>query len=274
MSEGHLALPAGKSLASSERVSLSDAFNEIYMEWLTHYHRWQSSPEPVEALALQAAENSSVLARKLARKSAECIGAAGDWQVHAVQFAFVALVDEVLLYKPWPAQDLWQEMPLEQRLFGSRIAGERLPAQIDILLKEQDPLNRDMAVIYLMCLTLGFRGGLRSAGGAEQGKEWCRQLFAFGYRRDPEYSHLANILERDTLNEPARLTGRRLLPDSFRLLVIIGALIFFLILLGQLLWMDVQHKLEPGLRTPITGWMGTDESPKPASTGGAAGDGS
>jgi type VI secretion system protein ImpK len=130
-----------------------------------------------------------------------------------------------------------------------------------------------MAVIYLMCLTLGFRGGLRSAGGAEQGKEWCRQLFAFAYRRDPEYSHLANILERDTLNEPARLTGRRLLPDSFRLLVIIGALIFFLILLGQLLWMDVQHKLEPGLRTPITGWMGTDE-PKPASTAGTAGDGS
>ena len=99
-------------------------------------------------------------------------------------------------------------------------------------------------------------------------------MFAFAYRRDPDYSHLANMLERDILNEPARLTGRRLFPDSFRLLMIIGALVFFLILLGQLLWMDIEHKLEPGLRTSIAGWMWTDAPSKPGSTRDVIGEGS
>jgi type VI secretion system protein ImpK len=263
MSEAHLALPAVQNLAPSGSTSLSDVFSEIYVEWLTHYHRWQSSSESAEALVLQAAENSSLLARKLARQLAGRIGAAGDWQVHAAQFAFVALVDEVLLYQPWPAQGLWHETPLEQRLFGSRIAGERLPAQIDTLLKEHDPLNRDLAGLYLMCLTLGFRGRLRSAGGAEQSKEWCRQLFAFAYRRDPEYSHLANLLEHDSLSEPARLPDRRLLPDSFRLLIIVGSMVLFMIVLGQLLWNDIQHKLEPGLGAPMADRAWTDKPPQP-----------
>lgn len=262
MSEARM-VPAGQNLASSGSASLSEAFSEIYVEWLTHYHRWQSSPESAETLVLQAAENSSLMARKLARQLAGRIGAAGDWQVHAAQFAFVALVDEVLLYQPWPGQSLWQETPLEQRLFGTRIAGERLPAQIDTLLKEHDPLNRDLAALYLMCLTLGFRGRLRSTGGAEQSKEWCRQLFAFAYRRDPEYSQLANLLEHDTLSEPARLPDRRLLPDSSRLLIIMGTLVFFLIVLGQLLWNDIQHKLEPGLGAPMADRAWTDKPPQP-----------
>mgnify|MGYP001028201098 CR=1 FL=1 len=253
MSDGHMALSATTTdFALPGSALLSEVFNEIYIEWLAHYHQWQSSPESVEKLALQAAENSSLLARKLARQLTGRIGSARDSQVHAAQFAFVALVDEVLLHRPWPAQTLWQETPLEQRLFGTRIAGERLPAQIDTLLKEQDPLNRDLAGIYLMCLTLGFRGRLRSAGGAEQGKEWSRQLFAFAYRRDPEYRELASMLEQNTLAKPAHLPDRRMLPDSFRLLIIIGSLIFFLLVLSQVLWSDIQHKLEPGLETPMT----------------------
>ncbi|MDE2366074.1 MAG: DotU family type IV/VI secretion system protein [Betaproteobacteria bacterium] len=265
-------MPVIDDLGSQGNASLSEAFNEIYMEWLTKYHQWQSSLEPAETLALQAAEYSGLLARRLARQLAGRIGAAGDWQVHAVQFAFVALVDEVLLYQTWPAQSLWQETPLEQRLFGSRIAGERLPAQIDTLLKEQDPLNRDLAGIYLMCLTLGFRGRLRSAGGAEQCREWCRQLFAFAYRRDPQYGELANMLERDTLSEPARLPDRRLFPDSFRLLLIVGSLIFLLMVLGQLLWMDIRHKLEPGLEIPIAGWTWIGKVPAPGAPAGGTGD--
>ena len=51
--------------------------------------------------------------------------------------------------------------------------------------------------------------------------------------------------------QAARLPERRMLPDSFRLLIIIGSLIFFLLVLSQLLWSDIQHKLEPGLGTPM-----------------------
>lgn len=232
----------------SESFSLSDIFNDICMEWLALRQQWQSSANEPETLVLDAAEKSTHLARKLVRTVTGKIGENNIWQAEAAQFAFVALIDETLIYQSWPGQTHWQETPLERRLFGSCIAGEHLPTQIETLLKERNPLSRDLAEIYLMCLVLGFRGRLRDNDEEGHYEEWCRRLFAFTCRRDPEYKYVTEMLEQDSVIEPARLPERHLFPDGFRLLFVIGIVFLLLLGLSQWLWSDIRNRLEPGLQ--------------------------
>lgn len=111
------------------------------------------------------AEATILVVRRLWRAAFASVGASSSSQVKAMVYAFVALVDERLLFDEWPGRTAWQPRPLEARLYGSRTAGERLPRAIHKLLKERAPASRDLANVYLQCLILGFYGGLRSDRG-------------------------------------------------------------------------------------------------------------
>jgi type VI secretion system protein ImpK len=75
-----------------------------------------------------------------------------------VGYVMAAVTDEVLLHGPaWPGQETWSATLLEEALYGSRIAGERIfRAAHDILTGQ--PARQGLAVAILLALMLGFRG--------------------------------------------------------------------------------------------------------------------
>jgi type VI secretion system protein ImpK len=75
-----------------------------------------------------------------------------------VGYVMAALADEVLLHGPaWPGQETWSETLLEEALYGSRIAGERVfRAAHDQFAGRQ--ASQAVAVSILLALMLGFRG--------------------------------------------------------------------------------------------------------------------
>jgi type VI secretion system protein ImpK len=76
-------------------------------------------------------------------------------------YIFVALADEILINLPWQGSDYWRQNCMEIKFFQSQIAGEKIFQQIDYLLKNPDPLQKELSRIYLLCLSLGFLGKYR-----------------------------------------------------------------------------------------------------------------
>jgi type IV/VI secretion system ImpK/VasF family protein len=162
--------------------------------------------------------------RKLARDAMAWTGAAGEADIAAAQFAFAALLDELLVFSDWPGASAWEAQPLEARIFGTRSAGERVPDAIETLLAQRDPARRDLANVYLSCLELGFKGKLRGEAGAMRLDQLRHALFGFAMQRDPDPARIATPLDEAALPQRETRMLTQMFPDRarFALLVLGG----------------------------------------------------
>ena len=79
-------------------------------------------------------------------------------------YVMAAVADEALLHDvPWPGRDGWAETPLEQVLYRSRLAGDRIFQAISELTGRRAPDADGTAMTILLALELGFRGRYRAS---------------------------------------------------------------------------------------------------------------
>ena len=161
---------------------LSSAFRQTWQQWQQEWVQLPKDSEDEAALVETVVELSTQASQRLWRTAYSRVGDSATDQVKALVYAFVALVDETLLFTPWPGQAAWQGKPLESRLYSSRQAGEQVPAAIQTLLDEQQPTTRDLANVYLQCLILGFHGRLRGEHSQAQMAKWRLALFNFAWQ--------------------------------------------------------------------------------------------
>ncbi len=237
----------GQGMGGLDESSLSAAFRQAWREWREVWHELEKDDDSDGQLVARTAEQATRATRRLWRNAFAKVGDSAGEQVKAMVYAFVALLDETLVFTPWAGQAGWQEKPLEARLYGSRNAGERLPVAIKKILDERAPATRDLANVYLQCLILGFHGRLRGERGQALHEKWRHALFAFAWQRDPDFADVSDLLERPVAVEPKRLPVRRSLPDGFRLGLGILGLVVVLTLVGHLFWRDIAGELEPVL---------------------------
>ena len=232
-------------IGSMNQAPLSAAFGKAWAQWLDIWPSLSTTGEGADQAVAQAATEASRLTRRLWRDAYAAVGDAPGGQAKAMVYAFVALLDETMLFSPWPGRRLWQEQPLESRLFNSRASGERIPRAINKLLGESDPATRDLANVYLQCLNLGFQGRLRGARGQILHEKWRHALFAFAWQRDADALRVGPMLEQPAMTPPVRLPVRRMLPDGLRLSLFIGIGLVLIFGIGHLLWRDIAQHLEP-----------------------------
>ena len=73
------------------------------------------------------------------------------------KYAFCALMDEIILSSTFAIREDWERAPLQLRLFGEHLAGERFFDKLDLL--SLDPVrNVDVLEVFYTCLLLGFQG--------------------------------------------------------------------------------------------------------------------
>jgi type VI secretion system protein ImpK len=105
------------------------------------------------------------LRRILDRQEAEAVrhgGGYGAGLYREAQYAMAAIADEILLHLvDWEGRQRWREHLLEAALFQSQIAGERIFDRIDQMLWSGLNADADLAAVYLVILSLGFRGKYR-----------------------------------------------------------------------------------------------------------------
>lgn len=82
-------------------------------------------------------------------------------------YVMAALADEVLLHRiDWPGQSSWESMLLEEALYGTRVAGERIFTVAEEQAGGASPVEPGMALAILLALQLGFRGRYRGVDDA------------------------------------------------------------------------------------------------------------
>ena len=97
-----------------------------------------------------------------------------------VLYVICVLTDEQMLFDMGPeVAELWRKELLETAFFGTAEAGSRFYQRVDELLgKRGDPeRSSDLAAVYLVSLSLGFRGRYRSPSAAAELKRIQLKLY-------------------------------------------------------------------------------------------------
>jgi type VI secretion system protein ImpK len=161
----------------------------------------------------------------------------------------VALADELLIdQEGWKLREQWIACPLERRLWDRRSGGVTVLDRIDqLLLKDPVPARRDMALQYLLALSMGFQCTLRGkADGLARLQGMRRDLYRFAFRDEPnkalqpgralEDADLARLLLPQAYSHTALDAGRELLADPRRWVALFVLLALLLLGVSQLVW--------------------------------------
>ncbi len=183
------------------------------------------------------------LRRILDRQAVEAAGQGGSYGAglyREAQYVMAALADEVLLHLvEWEGRRRWRDEPLEMVLFHSQIAGERIFDQLDEMLSAGSYAEADLAAVYLVALSLGFRGKYRGIDDRGALRDYRQRLRAMIRRRDPVPEDPDQPLFAEAYAYTIRNGTPVRLPHTRPWLMALGA-VFVVYLLGQhLLWNHV-----------------------------------
>lgn len=149
----------------------------------------------------------------------------------------VALADELLLQRDWAGRDVWCQHLLEASFFRTSIAGEKVFADIETMLREREPSQRPLAQLYLFALALGFEGRYRGQDAADHLAGLRGELFQFVFQRPAELGGRDRVLS----TQPYASTLSHIVPS--RLIRLSRWKVFFifgllaLLVLSELLWL-------------------------------------
>ena len=152
------------------------------------------------------------------------------------QYVMVALADEVFLHTEWEGQKAWVSNLLESRIFKTHAAGEIFFDKVDRLLQGQNPVYRDLAAVYLMALSLGFKGKYYGTDDRGQLAGYRRQLFSFICRRDPALDDESRHVFPEAYYHNVREESQKKLSDPRKWIVVLCLSIIVYVAATQLLW--------------------------------------
>ncbi|MDQ1593107.1 MAG: type secretion system protein ImpK [Pyrinomonadaceae bacterium] len=171
-------------------------------------------------------------------------GAHGAQLYQKAWYVMVALADEIFVHTEWEGQKAWNLHLLESKIFRTHDAGQRFFEQLDSLLRTQNPADRDLAAVYLMALSLGFKGKYYdSRDGKRQLANYRKRLFAFICQREPELGDETRPLFPEAYLHLAREEGQRKLSDPRAWVVVLCLVIVIYTVATQLFWLQLTREL-------------------------------
>jgi type VI secretion system protein ImpK len=155
---------------------------------------------------------------------------------HEAQYVMAALADETLLNFEWPGRDAWTSCLIEEAQFGSRIAGDRIFDRLDELLHTRDPARRDLALIYLLTLSLGFEGRYRGTDCFARMQAYRSALYRFRFGRDADPSDRSRQISPQAYGFTVSDAIPQQMPHVGRWVTILMLVIVGMLGVSQLLW--------------------------------------
>lgn len=140
-------------------------------------------PPDADIIVRQLQDFLEAQAAQVARTSTDLMVS----QYREAQYAMAALADDLFIQEiEWTGREVWRAAPLEQALFRTRLAGERVFERMEALLASNDRRLAQLAAVYLLVLGLGFKGCHRVPGGEAQLRGLAARLFEFVAGRDAD----------------------------------------------------------------------------------------
>jgi type VI secretion system protein ImpK len=170
----------------------------------------------------------------------------GDYMMEfykEAQFLMAALADDIFLHIDWPGREVWHEHLLEAKLFNTHSAGDAFFEKLNNLLQARDPINAELAKIYLMCLSLGFLGKYRDATDFSPIDDYRNRLFDFLKQSEGEAGQQPFRLFTQAYGHMLTQGKEKRLPNPRRWIIALTVLVLTLFGFSQLLWADLTSEM-------------------------------
>ncbi len=154
-------------------------------------------------------------------------------------FVMAAIADEVFLTMNWAGQEAWSKFLLETKFFGSNAGGDIFFEKLDSLLKERDPVYSDLATMFLLALSLGFRGkyhGINDAGIIDGYKE---QLYSFIFNDPPDLSTIDKKLFPKAYLNTLIQESKMMIPGLKKWYALVVLLAVSLLGISHIIWLQM-----------------------------------
>lgn len=167
------------------------------------------------------------------------------------QYIMVVLADEIFLNLAWAGAKEWRKSLLEGQLFQTQIAGELFFKKIDALFETHDTSRYEIGQLYLMALSLGFRGQYRHNDATNRIRWYQEQLYNMCCQ---DATHLFDTNTTKALFEEAyeytfNESPGRGLPD-LRTWGIYGLCVFLIyIFVSYVVWYRIAFEMHKDLNT-------------------------
>ena len=155
------------------------------------------------------------------------------------KYIMASLADEIFLNLQWEGAKFWRYTLLEKQLFQTEIAGDKFFTMLDEIVT--DFSNEEMAFLYLMALSLGFKGRYRDIENSEEHIGWYKdRLYSILNTKSarlyfPGRSHMIESCYDYTYIE----NDNSQLPDyRFWTYCVLGV-VFAYILISYFVWADI-----------------------------------
>jgi type VI secretion system protein ImpK len=159
-------------------------------------------------------------------------------EIKEIIYLMAAIADEIFLNMEWDGKKYWEDHMLEQRFFGSQIAGEAIFEKINELITERQSPSIEKAEVYLKALALGFKGKFR---GLEeelaQINSYRDRLYDFIAKYDTSIIDLGFVLFQKEYTRTIPTIHRKLLPDAAIVTYISSFFVFMFLVISLLVWM-------------------------------------
>ncbi|MDA9689050.1 DotU family type IV/VI secretion system protein [Betaproteobacteria bacterium] len=102
-----------------------------------------------------------------------------------VKYIYAALADEIFLSEPWSGQKEFINYLIEEKIFLTSEAGEKIFDRIDEVLNSKPEQMIELAKLYLQILIIGFEGQYRGRDSENKLEEYIRSLYVYINRKEP-----------------------------------------------------------------------------------------
>lgn len=102
-----------------------------------------------------------------------------------VQYIYAALADEIFLSEPWSGQKEFINYLIEEKVFLTSEAGEKIFDRIDEVLRSKHEQMIELAELYLQILIIGFEGQYRGRDLENKIEKYVRSLYVYINRKEP-----------------------------------------------------------------------------------------
>jgi type IV/VI secretion system ImpK/VasF family protein len=159
------------------------------------------------------------------------------------KYIMTILADEVFINLRWDGAKYWRFSLLEKQLFQSEVAGDKFFKMLDEIIYTLD--NDEMAFLYLMSLSLGFKGRYRDLDGSSDHIAWYKdRLYSVLHSKSSRlfYPGRHRMIEScyeytDSENNNA------VLPDSRFWSWCITTVIFIYIIISYCIWYSITDEI-------------------------------
>lgn len=171
-----------RNVDDSIKDSILRKFNKYYQELIalkrTTDYSQKDNLKNIQSKILEIIEQYALSIQPYEREE-------NDSKYNEALYLLTVFADELYINTAWNGENIWEDNLLEEQLFQSHYSGEKFFEMIDNNLHENAQDNREMSVLYLLFLSMGFKGRFMFSDSDKKLNYYKKQLFMAIYKTSP-----------------------------------------------------------------------------------------